>query len=60
MTKITGDGLQPRYTLQAQEVLMLEASSRVEHFREKKRRFLYPISESFNGISKTIFNISSF
>lgn len=36
MTKITGDGLQPRYALQAQEVLMLEASSRVEHFRKKK------------------------
>lgn len=59
MTKIADDGLQPRYALQAQVVLMLEASSRVEHFR-KKKTFLYSISESFNGISKTIFNIHSF
>ena len=60
MTKITDDGLQPCYALQAQEVLMLEASSRVEHFRKKnKKRFLYSISESFNGISKTTFNIYS-
>ena len=40
MTKITDDGLQPRYALQAQEVLMLEASSRVEHFRKKKKKIL--------------------
>ena len=38
MTKITDDGLQPCYALQAQEVLMLEASSRVEHFRKKKKK----------------------
>lgn len=36
MTKIADDGLQPRYALQAQVVLMLEASSRAEHFRKKK------------------------